>query len=59
MVARIGSEEQDLPAAKTARIKTGLAGAKARFESLTPAQRAEIAKRAAKKRRDRAPAIGR
>jgi hypothetical protein len=51
MVARIATgEESDSPAAKTARIKSGLAGAKARSESLTPAQRAEIAKKAAKER---------
>jgi hypothetical protein len=50
-VARIArGEETESPRAKTARIKSGLAGAKARSDSLTPAQRAEIAKKAAKSR---------
>ena len=50
MVARIAGEESDSPAAKSNRIKSGLAGTRARSEDLTPAQRSEVAKKVARTR---------
>lgn len=43
-------EEIHSPAARTARIKSGLAGVPPRFSSPTPAQKAVIAKKTAKDR---------
>jgi hypothetical protein len=50
-VARIATGElSEAPAAKSRRSQSGIAGSKARAESLSPKQRSEIAKRAAKAR---------
>lgn len=49
MVAQIATGEiEDVKA--SGRVKSGLAGAKARAESLTPEQRSEIARKAADSR---------
>ena len=50
-VARIAvGEIEESTAAKSRRTQSGIAGSKARADSLTPKQRSEIAKKAAKAR---------
>lgn len=50
-VARVAlGELSESPAAKSRRTQIGIAGSKARTENLSPRQRSEIAKKAAKER---------
>lgn len=51
MIARIATGEiEEAPKAKSGRVRSGHAGAKARAKSLSAEERSEIAKKAAAKR---------